>query len=308
MTRYVRARRVGLLATTALLVAGCSASGADSDPAGVEGAPSALVTQTDPPVEVSGTFGETPEVSIPDADPPEELQVQIVEQGDGPPVAAGSLLVADYHSVDWESGEVGDSSFVRGEPAGFGIGVGNVIPGWDQGLVNVNVGSRALLVVPPDLAYGDQGSGDIAPDATLVFVVDVIDAISHADNPGGEEVDTDLDGAPGVSGEPGEQPTIELDGALPQSPTRHTVLIEGSGEKIKENSELVIGITQADYATEEVQSTWEGSPLSVPTDVLPGFEDVIVGQRVGTRILSEVSGADGQGTPFVAVIDVLGVY
>jgi hypothetical protein len=282
--------RLALAAVPVLLLSAC-ASGGDAG------------------VEVTGEVGETPEVSIPDSEPPEELQVDVLVDGDGPPVESGSLLLADYHGVEWDSGEVFDSSFERGEPAGFGIGVGSVITGWDEGLVGVPVGSRVQLVVPPEQAYGESGAGDIPPDATLVFVVDVIDAISHDDNPGGSDVRDSVRGGPTVTGTPPEQPTIDMDGALPQSPTRTTLLVEGSGERIRGSDTLAVGVTQADYTTGEVSSTRDGgAPLSITPDQLPGLRDAVVGENVGTRVLTELSGADGQGTPLVIVIDVLARY
>ena len=70
-----------------------------------------------------------------------------------------------------------DSSWETGAPATFGIGNGAVIVGWDEGLVGRTIGSQILLVVPPDKGYGDQGSGEtIPPGATLVFVIDILDA------------------------------------------------------------------------------------------------------------------------------------
>ena len=69
-----------------------------------------------------------------------------------------------------------DSSWTRKSPATFAIGTGNVIPGWDKGLVGKKVGSRVLLVVPPADGYGAQGQGQIPANATLVFVVDILDA------------------------------------------------------------------------------------------------------------------------------------
>jgi len=118
-----------------------------------------------------------PTITVPDTDPPAELVVQPLIKGSGPVVASGQSVTVHYTGVNWDTGEVFDSSWASGSPATFSIGTGGVIPGWDQGLVGQTVGSQILLVIPPDLGYGEKGSGDvIPPGATLVFVVDILDA------------------------------------------------------------------------------------------------------------------------------------
>ena len=78
--------------------------------------------------------------------------------------------------IIWPGGKQFDSSWDKGAPASFGIGVGQVIAGWDEGLVGRPVGSQVLLVIPPDKGYGAQGQGQIKGTDTLVFVVDILDA------------------------------------------------------------------------------------------------------------------------------------
>ncbi|GAA4601139.1 hypothetical protein GCM10023195_02500 [Actinoallomurus liliacearum] len=125
---------------------------------------------------VTGGAGAAPTVKIPSADAPGTLQVKTLIQGNGPAVQKGQTLIAQYHGVLWRDGKVFDSSWQRGEPASFPIGVGQVIPGWDTGLVGQKAGSRVLLVVPPKEGYGSKGSpqGGIKGTDTLVFVVDVL--------------------------------------------------------------------------------------------------------------------------------------
>jgi len=118
-------------------------------------------------------------VAAPAGDPPAELRVEPLVQGTGDPVAAGDTVVVDYTGVLWSDGTVFDSS--RGEdrePFSFPLGGGQVIPAWDEGLAGVPVGSRVMVVAPPDQAYGDQDSGSIPAGSTLVFVVDVLAAES----------------------------------------------------------------------------------------------------------------------------------
>jgi peptidylprolyl isomerase len=103
-----------------------------------------------------------------------KLVVTPLVAGNGQPVKAGQTLTVNYVGVSYTTGKQFDSSWEKGGPANFPIGTGNVIPGWDQGLVGVKVGSRVQLDIPADLAYGDQGSGDVS--GPLRFVVDVLAA------------------------------------------------------------------------------------------------------------------------------------
>ena len=120
-------------------------------------------------------------VAPPEGDPPAELRVEALVQGEGRPVTAGDRVVVDYTGVLWSDGTVFDSSRGEGrDPFTFQLGQGEVIPAWDEGLAGVPVGSRVVVVAPPDQAYGDQETGSIPAGSTLVFVVDVLAAESTA--------------------------------------------------------------------------------------------------------------------------------
>lgn len=108
-------------------------------------------------------------------DPPAVLEIDDIVVGEGRTAQPGDVLTVHYVGVDWATGSVFDASWDRGLPYQLRLGEGMVIAGWDQGLVGVNEGGRRRLVIPPELAYGDRGSGTvIAPGATLVFIVDVV--------------------------------------------------------------------------------------------------------------------------------------
>jgi peptidylprolyl isomerase len=96
--------------------------------------------------------------------------------GNGPPVESGQSVKAQYVGVKWADGSQIDSTWDRGSTVEMSIGTGQVIPGFDRGLVGVTAGSRVLLVVPPKDGYGEAGvpAAGITATDTLVFVVDVL--------------------------------------------------------------------------------------------------------------------------------------
>jgi FKBP-type peptidyl-prolyl cis-trans isomerase len=103
------------------------------------------------------------------------LKVTPLIQGKGPAVQIDQHITVNYVGVTYKDGKEFDSSWSRSQPFDFTVGQGNVIKGWDQGLVGVKVGSRVQLDIPPDLAYGDN-PGNGAPGGALRFVVDVLSA------------------------------------------------------------------------------------------------------------------------------------
>jgi peptidylprolyl isomerase len=120
-----------------------------------------------------------PQVTLPSGAAPTKLVAQPLVKGKGAQVRAGQSLTVNYVGVIWPGGKIFDSSYAKGTPADFVIGQGQVIKGWDQGLVGQTVGSRLLLVIPPDLGYGAAGntSAGIKGSDTLIFVVDILGAI-----------------------------------------------------------------------------------------------------------------------------------
>jgi peptidylprolyl isomerase len=117
-----------------------------------------------------------PEIDFPGDAPPEDLVIVDQIVGDGAEAVTGSTVVTHYVGVAHSTGEEFDASWNRGEPLAFRVGVGQVIQGWDQGLLGMKVGGRRALTIPPHLGYGDRGAGSaIKPGETLIFVVDLVD-------------------------------------------------------------------------------------------------------------------------------------
>jgi peptidylprolyl isomerase len=122
------------------------------------------------------TSSEKPTVEIPaDQAPSYQLEIEDITEGDGDEAVPGKIVEVHYVGVSWATGNQFDASWDRGDTFKFGLGKGQVIPGWDQGVAGMRVGGRRRITIPPNLAYGKRGAGGvIGPDETLVFVVDLI--------------------------------------------------------------------------------------------------------------------------------------
>jgi peptidylprolyl isomerase len=130
-----------------------------------------------PSAESTATTSEPtkPKVTIPKGAPPKTLEKKELVKGTGPEAKPGDEVTVQYVGVDYKTGEQFDASWDRGEPFSFTLGAGEVIPGWDKGIPGMKVGGRRELIIPPELAYGAEGSPPtIAPNSTLVFVVDLL--------------------------------------------------------------------------------------------------------------------------------------
>lgn len=121
-----------------------------------------------------GDIDTKPKIPRQEGDPPKELVAQDVIVGTGAEAKDGDQVSVRYVGVLYSNGKEFDSSWKRNEPFQFTIGAGNVIQGWDQGVIGMKVGGRRRLIIPPDLAYGAQGQPpDIPANATLVFDIDL---------------------------------------------------------------------------------------------------------------------------------------
>lgn len=115
-----------------------------------------------------------PEFAVPTGVPSGELEVEDLTVGDGAEAEPGGDVTIHYVGVSCSTGKVFDSSYSRGEPATFNLG--GLIAGWQEGIPGMQVGGQRLLVIPPDLGYGEFGSPpNIAGGETLVFFVELVD-------------------------------------------------------------------------------------------------------------------------------------
>ncbi len=173
----MRSRRRIVLALAALCLAatGCSEEETSKVEEDESAAEQETATEAAPPPETAGTPRPKPKVAKPTGAPPKRLVKQDLIKGKGSVVKPGDQLQVNYVGVSYRTGKEFDSSFDSGQPFEFQLGAGMVIPGWDQGLEGMKVGGRRMLTIPPDLAYGANGSPPaIGPNETLVFVIDVL--------------------------------------------------------------------------------------------------------------------------------------
>lgn len=209
----------------------------------------------------AGARDGAPTITRPTGDAPEELQVTDLTEGDGAELVEGQIAVVDYTGATFSDGEVFDASY-GGQPFSLTVGAGQVIPGWDQGLVGMRVGGRRQLVIPPDLAYGASGSGPIGPDETLIFLVDLRAALTR----------------------PKPQPAPDPTGSL-----EIVDVTVGTGDRTVEAGDTVsvhyVGVLAE--SGEEFDASWNsGQAFSFTVgsgQVIEGWDQGLVGMAVGGR-------------------------
>ena len=150
----------------ALAVAGCGGSGSSSTDTGLAEAAKSAPDQD---------MTKKPTVEAPGGAPPKQLEENELVEGTGAEAKAGDQITVQYVGANYKTGKEFDASWDRGEPFTFNLGAGEVIGGWDQGIVGMKVGGRRELVIPPELGYGPEGSPPaIPPNETLIFIVDLL--------------------------------------------------------------------------------------------------------------------------------------
>lgn len=225
------------------------------------------------------------------------LLIDDVRTGDGPAVEVGDLIEVHYVGL-LTDGTQFDASWDRGQTFFVQIGVGNLIQGWDQGVVGMAVGGRRALVIPSELAYGPNGAGDVIPaDATLTFVVDVLQVVDMTppEVPSGVDIGAELEIIDVTVG----------DGAIVEAGDVITVNYQGS---------LLDGTI--------FDSSWNrGQPFTTAIgvgQVIQGWDLGMVGMAEGGRRILLVpsalaygsqgaGGSIGPDTPLVFVVDLLRV-
>ena len=305
-------------ASTTVAGAAGSSAAASSSAAPSPGAAGALPA-------VTGGVGQKPTIAAGQGDTPTDLKISVLAPGDGAAVTKGDHLFVNYLGQLW-TGKVFDNSFDRGQAFDFDVGKGGVIPGWDEGLVGQKVGSRVLLVIPPAKGYGAQGAGaDIPPNATLVFVVDVLGSFNATSSATGTPVPLADAMLPKVTAEAGKKPMIEIPSSGAPSALVAKTLVQGDGPAVEKGKTLVAQYVGVVWATgKQFDASWDrGAVASFPIGVdkvIKGWDETLVGQRIGSRVLLVIPPDKGYGTngnaragisgtdTLVFVVDILGAF
>jgi peptidylprolyl isomerase len=247
-----------------------------------------------------------PDVKLPSATPT-SLVVTDLTEGTGEAAAKGDTIIVYYVGVRSADGKEFDNSYDRGTPLPVTLGAGEVIAGWDQGLVGIKSGGRRQLDIPTDLAYGDAppSTDVIQPGDALSFVIDAVTIIHKPD--------------------PTDAPDISIPPTPNQDKETFTDLIVGQGAGIQPGQTVAVQLLAFSAADGKLlDSSWdEGRPLSfVPGAGLlpPGVEKAVEGMKVGGRRqidipFAEAWGAGGQSdlglppsTDLILVLDLVAVY
>ncbi|MFJ7156937.1 FKBP-type peptidyl-prolyl cis-trans isomerase [Streptomyces sp. NPDC101118] len=292
-------RRLAGLLVVPLLLLSTAACGDD------KGSDSATVESTNgvPAITAGAKFGEKPTLAKGVGTPPKDLKVVVISEGKGPKLKKGDEAKVNYLGQEWDEDKPFDNSFDRGEPFALAIGAGSVIKGWDQGLEGQKVGSRVELVIPPDMGYGASGQGDIKPNATLVFVVDILEGKTPKPVPAsakGTVVPQDDKTLPQVgTNTDGKAPALDIPKNDPPKKLVSNYVIEGSGAVVKPTDSVVVKYVGKLWKDGKVfdstyaQNTTQTFPLGQLT--LKGLKDGIAGKKEGSRILLVIPPDQGLG-------------
>lgn len=199
------------------------------------------------------------------------LQYVIIKEGTGDSPKPGSIVAVHYTGT-FTDGTKFDSSLDRGQPIEFPLGVGQVIPGWDEGIALLKEGGKAKFIIPPDLAYGEQGAGGgaIPPNATLIFEVELV-SIAPPPPP------------------PPEAPTEvkEADYTVTDSGLKYYDFAVGEGELPKPGQQVQVHYTGwLEDGTMFDSSLSRGQPFVFPVgtgQVIPGWDEGVSSMKVGGK-------------------------
>ncbi len=247
-----------------------------------------------------------PKVKLP-SPIPTKLVITDVSQGTGTGAVTGDTVVVHYVGVRSADGTEFDNSYDRGKPFSVTIGVGQVIKGWDQGLIGVKAGGRRQLDIPADLAYGDSppSTDVIQPGDALSFVIDAVAIIPKSD--------------------PADAPVVSIPPTPNQAEQTFTDLIVGTGAGIQPGQTVAVQLLAFSAADgKQLDSSWKaGTPLTfVPGSgqLPPGLEKAVDGMKVGGRRQVDIPFAQAFGaagntnlglpasTDLIMVLDLIAVY
>ena len=313
-------RRIAVISALPLLaavaLAGCGGSSSNS---------SATSSVT-----VSGSFGKAPAVNIPAEKAGAKLTVKTLVHGNGQSFARTDAFIGNYAIYLWSgtSHKLLQSTFkTGGKPTLF---AGTLLPGLETALIGQKMGSRVLAVIPPKEGFGTSGDAQagIKGTDTLVFVVDMIKDFAGNASAAGQQVSNGGSGLPTVAaGSAGTAPAIKMPSGKPPANLTTKVLIKGTGPTVAVGNTVVVQYVGAIWRNGyQFDSSWKRSqPFgftigATPSQVIKGWDQGLVGQTVGSRVMLVIPPAQGYGKTgspqahikgtdtLVFVVDILGAF
>ena len=260
-------RLFAILLATSLVLAACGSDDKESDSSDKSDGTTTTVANSST---VAGAK-DVPNVTIPDP-LPKKLTITDVKEGTGEELGPYANVTVDYVGKGANTGKVFDDSYSRGEPATFSLH--GVIPGWSEGLVGMKVGGVRELVIPADMAYGDNPdpASGIEPGETLVFRVELI------------SFETDPNAAKFEVVDKRGEPKVEVPDPLPNKLTT-TDDVVGKGAEVTATSAALIQFVAVSADTGKViDSSWTGGPVGVTVaNTVPAWTEGLPGMREGGR-------------------------
>jgi FKBP-type peptidyl-prolyl cis-trans isomerase len=295
-----------LLILPALVLTACGGGG-DSKKKD-DAAPSPSPSQTAPPSapkpvdtasplpQVSGATGKKATITVPKADPSDKFVVHTLSQGKGAQIQQGDLVMTNFTGKIWKSGKDLPGSYDKGgTPQLIPAGAKTVIPAFADAVVGQKLGSRVLVVAPPNAAFGSAGQQQlgIAGTDTLVFVFDLDKVIPKQAQGSQTSVPSNL---PQVKADKPQAATISVPKNAPPAKLVDKVLVQGSGATVKNGQSVYMQYSGATWKPNEGKATatlfddsWKtGAPFITPIgsgQVIAGWDQGLVGKKVGSRVL-----------------------
>ena len=303
----------------ALAVAGCSSS----TPTKSSSAATANASVT-----ATGDFGKTPKVTIPSEKAGSNLVTKTLIKGSGATVTSSDSFMGEYVAYIWDGTKHSLlTTTYNATPALF---PSSLLTGLQAAVKNATVGSRVLAVIPPKYGYGSQGysQNGVKPTTTLVFVIDILKIYAGNQAASGTSVSSGGHGLPTVSlATSGTAPQVTIPKNKPPTALVSKTLIKGTGKPVAAGQSLVVQYTGVIWRTGKVfDSSWgRGYPFGFtigasPAQVISGWEDGLLHQTVGSRVLLVIPPKDGYGSTgssqagikgtdtLVFVVDILGAF
>jgi len=290
------------------------------------------------PTVSSSDLGTDPKITS-STDPPTESMLKVLHQGNGTPVSPGAMVVADYRAQAWESSGAQLPPFADTFAGGNLLvqPVDKVVPGWTKKLPGVPLGSRVLLIVPPQDGFGayPPKGVPILPNDTLMFVIDLLGSFPRDAGPTGTTLTPSHNsGLPTVTGS--ANPVVTIPKTAPPTALQQQLLVRGEGPKVADGAWIAAQYVGLVWDGRVFDSTWTrksgATPIAIrlaaPGDLngehadgaVPALIKGLVGRTVGSRVLLVVPPDEGYGAAgyppagitgkdtLVIVIDILGTY